>query len=312
MWFYGSDDHGHPGNTVTDDDPGTVTAPDGGGSAATPAGPTVLVALSNPETVEALVDAAAALAAHRNGRVLAAHVVRVPDQTPLPAAADDARRGEADAVFDAARTAVEGLDVPLSTRTILSHRGLAEVFDAARSHDADALVMGSGGTRRLGGRAEGPLAELAGDPPCDVLVLQGERFDPARILVATGGGRSSTLSAAVARALRDERDAGVTLLFVTDESGDVGDARAFLEGWAAEHDLADAAFRVETGDVGAAIAAAAEDATLVVVGATERGLLARLAGGSPALSVLADLETPVLLAERPRERSLFDRLLRRR
>jgi nucleotide-binding universal stress UspA family protein len=96
------------------------------------------------------------------------------------------------------------------------------------------------------------------------------------------------------------------------EDGDAEAGRAFLTEWATEHGLVDAELLVETGDVEAAIEAAAADHTLVVVGATERGLLARVVGGSLALSVLEDIETPVVLAERPSSRSLRERLFRRR
>lgn len=49
----------------------------------------------------------------------------------------------------------EVFGVPVDTQTILSHRGLEEVFDAARTSDADTVVMGYGGTRFAGGQAEG-------------------------------------------------------------------------------------------------------------------------------------------------------------
>jgi hypothetical protein len=81
-----------------------------------------------------------------------------------------------------------------------------------------------------------------------------------------------------------------------------------MEGWLADHELSDADLLVETGDVETAIGDAAADRSLVIVGATERGLLSRIVGGSLNLSVLDDLDTAVLLAERPHERSLWERL----
>lgn len=274
---------------------------------------TVLVALSNPWTAHALVSLGAVLARHHGGRVLAAHVVTVPDQTPLDVAAEHRDRIEpgADDLLADARVEAADVGVPVETRTVLSHRGLPKVFDAARTNDADAVVMGYGGARLASGRAEGVLEELAADLPCDVLVLDGETFDPAGVLVPTAGGYSADLSAAVAGALRDVSGADVTLLHVADD-GEADDGRAFLAAWADEHGLADAERRVETGDVEAAVARHAAEATLVVVGATGRGLLARIVRGSLTLDVLEDLETPVLMAERPDERSVRERLLGRR
>nr|WP_178916582.1 universal stress protein [Natronomonas gomsonensis] len=271
-----------------------------------------MVALSNPRTESALVSLAAAWANHCDGTVLAIHIVQVPDQTALSVAAENRERIDAESaeLLGAAKADAEAAGVPVETKTVLSHRGLAEVFDAARTNAADAVVMGYSGAR-FGGRAEGVVEELAHDLPCDFLVFDGEAFDPSRVLVPTAGGYSSELSAAIARALRETVGAEVSLLYVA-EDGDEEAGRAFLAEWATDHGLADAELLVDTGDVEAAIETAAASRTLVVVGATERGLLSRVVGGSLALSVLEDIETPVLLAERPSSRTLRERLFRRR
>ncbi|EMA62766.1 cationic amino acid transporter [Halorubrum distributum JCM 13561] len=272
-------------------------------------GPTVMVALSNPRTEGALVALAGALAEHRNGRLLAVHVVTVPDQTSLEKAAANRERLDrssadllAAAVDDAA-----AFDAPVETKTVLSHRGIEEVFDAARTNDADAVVMGYGGARFAGGRAEGSLDELARDLPCDFLVLDGQRLDAGEVLVPTAGGPSSDLSAEVALALRDVSGAEVSLLHVVDE-GEAASGREFLAGWADGHGLGDVDLRVEAGDVGAAIERVGAGYDLVVVGATERGLLSRVVRGSLASAAIERLDTPVLLAERPSDRSLRERL----
>jgi amino acid transporter/nucleotide-binding universal stress UspA family protein len=281
-----------------------TVAPDGSGGSDVP---TTMVALSNPRTERALVSLGAALARHDDGRVLATHVIQVPDQTSLAAAADQRDRisRASEQLLVDARADAEAAGVTVETRTILSHEGLDEVFDAAREHDVDRLVMGHGGTKLAGGRVEGGLDELTHDLPCDVLVLDERGFDPSEILVPTAGGHSSDLSAAVAKALQETTDARVSVLHVDD---DRATGRAFIEQWAAEHDLADVELLVETGDIEAAIGRAASDKSLVIVGATERGLVSRIVGGSLTLSVLDDIDTSVLLAERPRQRSIRERL----
>lgn len=273
---------------------------------------TVMVALANPRTERALISLGATLARHRDGRVLATHVVTVPDQTPLEVAAEHRDRidATADDLLADARADAATLGVPVETKTVLSHRGLGEIYDAARANDVDAVVMGYGGARFAGGRVESVVDELAANLPCDVLVLDGESFDPAEVLVPTDGGDAAALSAEVARALRAVVGAEVTLLYVADE-GEAEAGRSFLDGWAAEQGLGDADRLVETGDVAVAVARHGADASLVVVGATGRGLLARALGGSPTRDVVESLEPPVLLAERPSRRSLRERLFGR-
>ena len=66
---------------------------------------------------------------------------------------------------------------------------------------------------------------------------------------------------------------------------------------------------VRTGAVEPAIADAASDATMLVVGATERGLLSRFVRGSLVPEVVDDIDCSVLLAERAESRGLLERLL---
>lgn len=271
---------------------------------------TILIPLSNPRTERDLVELGCTVAQARGAAVVAIHVVQVPGQTPLHRATDRERTAS-DRLLEAAREHAEPFDVPLETHTVFSHRSVEEVFDAARRHEADLVVMGWRESTPFAGRAETVIDELAHELPADLLVLNDRGFDPSSVLLPTTGTVNDALGAEIARVFRDACDSDVTLLHVVDGERERGGGERFLEDWSARHDLEDAATVVDaSGDVEGAISSHAADHSLLIVGATERGLLSRLVKRALALGVVEDVECSVLLTERAHRRSLRERLFR--
>jgi len=171
------------------------------------------------------------------------------------------------------------------------------------------------GDDRLWGaaRAERSLSDLTRELPCDFVVLKNRDLDLSRILVPTEEGYNCDLSAEIAHTLQSAVGSEVSLLHVVESEAEREDGEQFLADWADEHDLADAVRTVDTsGDIERVIEHEARDHTLVMLGATERGLLARLVHDSLSFDVVDDVDCSVLLTERATPRTLSDRLFGRR
>ncbi|WP_277553082.1 formate/nitrite transporter family protein [Halobaculum limi] len=275
----------------------------------------ILVPIGNPRTETGVVRLACQLASsHRKGKVHVVHVVQAPRRWSPEAESQQRARvtAESDRLLENAREIGAKHDVTLETSTVVTPRSFEEVFTLARRTSPDLVLMGW--DRRAlwsSARAERPLAELTNRLPCDFLVANDRGLDASRVLVPTAGGPDSDLNAEVALALQEVANAEIELLHVVEDAADEPAGEAFLREWATERGLEDATITVASGDVEPAIASAATDSTMLMLGATEQGLLSRLVQNSLHLDVIDDVDCSVLLAERPTRRSIRDRLVGR-
>jgi amino acid transporter/nucleotide-binding universal stress UspA family protein len=272
----------------------------------------VMVALAAPKSEKQLISIASALAKAKGGTVVAVHIVQVPDQTALQAGAASLERLDRSSqlLMEQAKKDAETFGVDIETHNILSHRRFDEIFDAAREQRADKVVVGWGaGSHGARGRFENALDDLTGALPCDFIVFKDRGFEPSKILLPTAGGPDSDVGAEIVHAMEAEFDAEVTLLHVVRSEDERADGEAFLSKWAAKNAFDDAEQRVAVGeDAYGEIRRQAEGQTLVVLGATERGLLERLSEGSGVAELAESLDISVILAEQARPRSLKERL----
>jgi formate/nitrite transporter FocA (FNT family)/nucleotide-binding universal stress UspA family protein len=274
----------------------------------------VLVPIANPRTESQLIDLGCRLAAgEEQGVVHAVHIVQTPDGLTDSQRVRQINRESERLLADLDHVA-EGYDVAFESSTIVSSRSFEEVFDRARRTRPDLVVMGWGEDRFWkSARAERPLDELTNKLPCDFLVVKDRGLDCSKILLPVARGADSELGGEVARTLQAVAGAEVELLHVVDDEAERDIGESFLDAWADEQGFgADVRRTLDTsGDVEAAIEERATESTMLILGATDRGLLFRLVTDSLHFSVAHHVDASVLLAERPSDRSLRDRLFSR-
>ena len=272
----------------------------------------VMVPISNPRTDSQIVEFACTVAREReNGLVHIVHIVQTPEKMDFRYGAQNERIIESsEQHLERLREVTTAYDISCETSTVVSHKPYDQIVRSAARIGPDLVVIGwETDTPWVAGRPQSSLDELTSELPCDFVVLRARDLDGSKILVTTAGGPDSELSAEIAATLRNAIGSAVTILQVVDTPAEAQQAERVLEAWAAEHDLEDARITVDTsGDVETAIYEEAKDHTLVMIGATERGMLSRLVTDSLHMSVVNEVDASVLLAERPAGRSLSRRL----
>ncbi|MFB6280803.1 MAG: amino acid permease [Haloferacaceae archaeon] len=174
----------------------------------------VLVALTTDDDERrerALVEMGADLARHRGGRVVVVRFEEVPDQAPLPQAAET--QSAADRSFEERIERLGGtFDVGIEVGEVVSHDTKRAIVNFADDRGID-VILAEHERLRLRSRLLGdPIDWVVRHAPCDVILAESRGYEsPERIVLAGDGGPYAPLAVGVAEAVAAANDAPVTL-----------------------------------------------------------------------------------------------------
>ena len=232
---------------------------------------TIVVPLSNPHTVDSLIEIAAALAKKKNGIVVGLTVVQVPQQLPIREGVKIAHHSRP--LLKSAEKHAAKLGIPFESDLRLGHNATDAIIDAVRSHNADILVMGWKGFANTRDRIFGQMTDhMIRHCPCDLALVKITNRPRKKILLATSGGPNATLGADFSSGFSKLFNATVDACVVVKKDADKEEERAALkriEGSIAALNLEGDTGRhvVHANSVAAGISKAARDYDLVIMGA---------------------------------------------
>lgn len=286
----------------------------------------VLVAVQRENEAAPLVGLACDLAGG-DGEVEVVSVAEVPALVPLSGGLPMARRLER--LLHTAEKVGRGKGNPVSGHIRVSHDVTRAILDSVEEVKPELLVLGwrpRTATAELLGTTVGPLVELA---PCDVVVARGfsglpvRSRRPLKVLIPTAGGPHAAEAVYLALRMKESRAVGITLASAVRPGAPEETRRALLERL---RDTAESAWKrkvragrdrrtgqnagVESGDWGeppvtytlmegrsvqGAILAEARRYDLVMLGASNEGLLRNITLGSIPEAVARQCAKPVLV-----------------
>ena len=233
----------------------------------------ILIPLANPRTAADLVRIGAGLLAH-GGVLTALGVVEVPEALPLSEGATRARqtRRLLQRVLDFAPEGVE-----MRTVVRIGRRAAEGIVELAAEDESDLIIFGWGGKpggKRGSSAVFSPtIDEVVRDAPCNIAVVKQRGIKSVdRILTPVRGGPHAQLAIAYAGALGRYFEATVDVMHVIppDVNAHVrAQAERALSTFVLRHGGDPARpLLVEGHNVGSAIIRQADDAQLVVMGAS--------------------------------------------
>lgn len=258
----------------------------------------ILACVGNPRRAEVVLQAAATVARHYRGELVALSVVEVPDRDLLAQGIDPARQ-----VKEELERTVAGLQlggVPVRVVVKVSHRISFGITETALEERCNLIVMGRG--RRVGliARLAATITDrVVRSAPAQVMVVTAERWPEhiGTVLLAYERGPNSELTADLAAAFGGKGQTTVRAVHVLSPTATAAELQSAREAMVRElgsRCRPEDQSVVPAGDVVTGLLRHAGDADVMVIGGTEAGMLEQLLGYAPPLELADRTSRPVL------------------
>lgn len=254
----------------------------------------VLAAIANPKNAENIVGYAEKVAEYKGGELILLNVVTVPEQTPI----EEAKRFEPEAL-KLIRSVKDKLKIKnVEGAVYYAHNLVRGILSAVRDYKVDILVLGWKGRPRWRYVLGSHLDKIVWSAPCDVILVKPEKVEKIRkILLPSNGGVHSVMAAEIAEILSKAYNAQVTVLNVNVNNEDEDRIKRRLS-HVLERLSRDTIKILEGRNIVDTVIKEAKDYDLVIIGATNEGILQRLLFGGIPEEIARRCNKPVILVKR--------------
>lgn len=190
----------------------------------------VLVPLSNPGNVEQLITIASAIAAGRQGEVVALRVALLPEQ--VGSAIDQIDLERERPLLDTAQECARKHGVPVTTLISVAHHAARAILEVARERRCDLIILGWKGYSTKRERIMGEIVDsVVSRARRDIMLVKLVGDQPMRrLMLPTAGGEHALQAEQYAASLARFNDGNVTICTIpaTGSEEDLAAARERL------------------------------------------------------------------------------------
>ena len=265
--------------------------------------PSVVLAVNNPDTVEALFNFAYPIAKDRGLRLVAVSIVVVPHQMPVHEGMRFVHHKEV--LLEKTLHLAKQKKIKLDNEVIIAHRVSDGILAAIEKYRASALVMGWKGFTNTRDKIFGEIADrIVRLAPCDLIMFTSRGNGAFRkCLLPTAGGPNVQLAASVINAVARENNISITAGYVLSDGVDPEKEKSAQEVLDTTLQHIDPTVKkqnllIRSKSIAGGIAKATRDFDLVVIGAAKEPLFKKMLFGEIPEKVARYSPASVLLVKK--------------